>query len=777
MPLGFHRTPRTSVADTVSQANRSGGAKNHGPSHTHDLVNTALTNLNTTRPHRLTPLVKPGKHGRSFRFEAYKSESWLQAIYRPPNPYCDRQCILGITDLSLDVLGQLDSLSQQRDQIVYCRRCLYHLALLRQRRCPECGQRFNPGNTRTFTFHPRVLQSLRISLPAFTIALAALAIFYGCVIFRYLPNGRAIYKINTYGRKGLTKTETIGPSWLKIAVPDKYLERVTHIRLSGMRKPVTDGDLRILNGLTNLKSLILANTRLTDAGLTHIAQAQQLTHLAINNTALTDAGLVHLKGLTNLKELDLEDTNVVGHGLVNLQHLSSLKELHLGLTPLADVGIEHINALTSLEVIQLQYTNVTDVGLARLQDLPNLKDLSLKGTKITSAGMKYVDNLTNLRFLSLSRTEVDDAGMANLGSLDQLVTLYTAGSNVTDDGISDLNEKLPGVSIRNSWQGYGWSSEARTSKGLQRKANSRPPYSASVASATQAVLDAKDFRAERNKDSANNQDLAWRLASESFVVSYSPRFARRENVSLFDVTDHTADFMMPAHDAKAGYTIHFGPKGWQIQSVASRIDALQKIPGDVGSPRHVANISSTGPANGPIMRLYQAQRSDVDAAGEIMSVQGVVGQWASLSSQAENEPAVTAMDKPDNAQGIESYLLWIGGQPLNAVWNYDDSTPPELTDVGTDESHQRTAWREDLDTSTSGPIMTLYMVQRAGPVESQRLKKVWLGGQELDAVVPPADGRSRPTDFIMELECSRADWDCFTRHFDFEWIDTEASSE
>ena len=68
-------------------------------------------------------------------------------------------------------------------------------------------------------------------------------------------------------------------------------------------------------GLTQLQSLDLAGTQVTDAGLEHLKGLTQLQSLDLGQTQVTDAGLEHLKGLTQLQSLNLGDTKVTDAGL------------------------------------------------------------------------------------------------------------------------------------------------------------------------------------------------------------------------------------------------------------------------------------------------------------------------------------------------------------------------------------------------------------------------------------------------------------------------------
>ena len=85
--------------------------------------------------------------------------------------------------------------------------------------------------------------------------------------------------------------------------------------LSGVsfRMDATAG-LEQLNGLTDLQTLDLAGTEVTDAGLTHLKGLTQLVSLDLSGTNITDAGLMNLKGLTRLVTLDLSGTNITDAG-------------------------------------------------------------------------------------------------------------------------------------------------------------------------------------------------------------------------------------------------------------------------------------------------------------------------------------------------------------------------------------------------------------------------------------------------------------------------------
>ena len=86
-----------------------------------------------------------------------------------------------------------------------------------------------------------------------------------------------------------------------------------------MLRDATDADLEQFEGLTGLRFIGLANTKVTDAGLAYLEGLTGLTHLDLSNTKVTDAGLEHLMGLTALQQLDLSGTKVTAAGIAQLK--------------------------------------------------------------------------------------------------------------------------------------------------------------------------------------------------------------------------------------------------------------------------------------------------------------------------------------------------------------------------------------------------------------------------------------------------------------------------
>ena len=152
------------------------------------------------------------------------------------------------------------------------------------------------------------------------------------------------YEFNSKGEPS-PNSESFRSAWLHALVGDDCFGNVCEVSFEDMgNKPLTDADLKLLGGLTHLRTISLSGTE------------------------ITDAGLEHLKGLTQLTQLDIDGTLVTDVGLQQLQDLKQLEVLSLSFTSITDAGLEHLRGLTKLTDLYLSdNTQITNAGVANLQ--------------------------------------------------------------------------------------------------------------------------------------------------------------------------------------------------------------------------------------------------------------------------------------------------------------------------------------------------------------------------------------------------------------------------
>lgn len=212
---------------------------------------------------------------------------------------------------------------------------------------------------------------------------------------------------------------------------------------------VDDGLLPYLEAIVPQSDLDLSEWSLTDEGLVHLVNQQQLESLVLpggwrREKLITDAGLSHLSGLVELQSLSLAETNIDGSGLRHLKGLSKLKSLDLAGTKLIDKHMVHLEQLGSLESLRLaSCKQITDRGLASLVQLGRLTKLNLGvypgNTKITDTGLVHVAELTQLQELHLTDMPVTDTGLKQLERLEKLELLWLDGClKISDVGLASV---------------------------------------------------------------------------------------------------------------------------------------------------------------------------------------------------------------------------------------------------------------------------------------------------------------------------------------------------
>jgi CheY-like chemotaxis protein len=173
--------------------------------------------------------------------------------------------------------------------------------------------------------------------------------------------------------------------------------------------------------------------------------------LDLLSTQISDEELENLlTSLHDLRFLSLAETKVGDAGLVHLAALQNLQELHLDHTEITDDGLKLLASLPSLQILDLKGTHITDAGLADVGRLAGLKGLYLTRTGITDAGLRHLKNLTNLETLILWDTGIGDTGLEHLKSLKRLQEVILWSTQVTREGAEALQAALPGCDVSTS---------------------------------------------------------------------------------------------------------------------------------------------------------------------------------------------------------------------------------------------------------------------------------------------------------------------------------------
>ena len=133
---------------------------------------------------------------------------------------------------------------------------------------------------------------------------------------------------------------------------------------------ITDEGLHhLVTGPKHLKSLILDETDITDAGIEILKGLQGITSLSLSGTGITDAGLAHLKeSLPRLASIKLMRCKAISDaGLRSLAEVRSLSAIHLAdCAQITDAGLEHLlTAKRPFKVVYLLNTGCSADGVEK----------------------------------------------------------------------------------------------------------------------------------------------------------------------------------------------------------------------------------------------------------------------------------------------------------------------------------------------------------------------------------------------------------------------------
>jgi Leucine-rich repeat (LRR) protein len=209
---------------------------------------------------------------------------------------------------------------------------------------------------------------------------------------------------------------------------------------------VGDAALENLAGLRRVRSVLLNETAVTDAGMATVGKVTTLQNVDLRGCTISNAGLEPLTVLSELKALRLSGesgvTSVDDDGMVHVAKMKNLKALLLDFLWISEVGLEQLAGLDKLEELYLAKTLVGDDALAMMSQFPRLKKLRLSQCQFENEGLAHLTKVTTLEDLDLSENNsINDSGMPHLAGLKKLKRLNLWRTFVGDPGV----EKLAGL--------------------------------------------------------------------------------------------------------------------------------------------------------------------------------------------------------------------------------------------------------------------------------------------------------------------------------------------
>jgi hypothetical protein len=206
---------------------------------------------------------------------------------------------------------------------------------------------------------------------------------------------------------------------------------------------ISNAGLEPLAVLSELKALRLSGesgaTSVDDDGMVHVAKMKNLKALLLDFLWVSEVGLEQLAGLDKLEELYLAKTLVGDDALATMSQFPRLKKLRISQCQFENDGLAHLTKVTTLEDLDLSENNqINDLGMPHLSGLKKLKRLNLWRTYVGDPGVEKLAGLTAMEWLNLDNSQISDAGLVHLSGMIKLKFLHLGSTLVSDSGLPAL---------------------------------------------------------------------------------------------------------------------------------------------------------------------------------------------------------------------------------------------------------------------------------------------------------------------------------------------------
>lgn len=169
--------------------------------------------------------------------------------------------------------------------------------------------------------------------------------------------------------------------------------------------------------------------------------------LEVTQQAIGDDELKQLEGLDQLRELLIDKGKMSAASLAALTKLPRLEHLKIRGARIDDEGFRQLCAIHSLKRINLPQADLTDEGLQPIAELKDLESLRFGSPRVTNAGLATIAQVKTLRWLHLIEIPLGDAALKSIAELPKLESLYIDGGQFSDQAWDEFFRARPGLHV------------------------------------------------------------------------------------------------------------------------------------------------------------------------------------------------------------------------------------------------------------------------------------------------------------------------------------------
>lgn len=190
---------------------------------------------------------------------------------------------------------------------------------------------------------------------------------------------------------------------------------------------ITADDVALFGKLTDLTKLQIFNCRaFNDEMVANLAGLTQLNTLAVTNSVITDAAVQNIvQAFPNLTDLDLSsNTNMSSSVMRSISSLTKLQKLTLLQNRFNDISTRRLSKLEDLRALDLRGNmEAGDMTLEVVGELPKLTALKHRSTAVSDFGMEQLCKSKTLNSLLLQDFAISSESGKHLASLEKLNSL------------------------------------------------------------------------------------------------------------------------------------------------------------------------------------------------------------------------------------------------------------------------------------------------------------------------------------------------------------------
>ncbi len=198
--------------------------------------------------------------------------------------------------------------------------------------------------------------------------------------------------------------------------------------------PIGDGDLAILEQLSDSPGLALEGIAITDVTIERLRALRSLRHLRLENVkGITGKSFELIAALPELTSLALINVPAGDDAIATLAPLTKLTKLRFNDLPITDASLRIVAAMPALEDLEFGggKIRVTSAAWECIPRMHKLARLYPKGSALDGVMTGHIARCTGLTRLSFQDQPITDAALAPLSTLSRLTSLTLGGTKVS----------------------------------------------------------------------------------------------------------------------------------------------------------------------------------------------------------------------------------------------------------------------------------------------------------------------------------------------------------